>query len=391
MSTYRAAVIGLGRMGSTFDDEMTRGGSVFLPYCHGPAYIHSPKTELVAGADIHDEQRAIFGERWGLTDDQLYSDFEEMLEKAKPDIVSVCTTARIRSEIVHKVARAGVKAIWAEKPLAFSLEEGDEMVRVCREEGVSLAVNCARRWNPMYSQARNIIAAGHIGNVLQVTAHAACQLSSNGSHLLDTVRFLAGGDVQWVLGEMESDEAAGTDGDIMGNGYLVFDNGVRAFVRSMKASGAGWDFDVIGENGRVRTPNDAQAWELTSMTGEEFPPVENRRPGVRARKLSGHAPVSVADPHSRDGPDNCRRYHLVDRERPPAEVLWGGRAQGPRDCHRNARVPPARLRPRGPAAGGPQPEDGVERDGGRRGAGAHTPGEGRGVGLRGVPRLPRQR
>ena len=82
---------------------------------------------------------------------------------------------------------------------------------------------------------------------------------------------------------MESDEAAGTDGDIMGNGYLVFDNGVRAFVRSMKASGAGWDFDVIGEKGRVRTPNDANAWELTSMTGEEFPPVENRRPGVRAR------------------------------------------------------------------------------------------------------------
>ena len=176
-----------------------------------------------------------------------------------------------------------MKAIWAEKPLAFSLAEGDEMVRVCREEGVSLAVNCARRWNPMYSQARNIIEAGHIGDVLQVTAHAGCQLSSNGSHLLDTVRFLAGGDVQWVLGEMESDDAAGTDEDIRGNGYLVFDNGVRAFVRSMEAGGARWDFDVIGEDGRVRTPNDAQAWELTSMTGEEFPPVENRRPGVRAR------------------------------------------------------------------------------------------------------------
>ncbi|SVC71647.1 uncharacterized protein METZ01_LOCUS324501, partial [marine metagenome] len=31
--TYRAAVIGLGRMGSTFDDEIERGGSIFLPYC----------------------------------------------------------------------------------------------------------------------------------------------------------------------------------------------------------------------------------------------------------------------------------------------------------------------------------------------------------------------
>lgn len=284
MSTYRAAVIGLGRMGSTFDDEMTRGGSLFLPYCHGPAYVYSQRTELVAGADIHDEQRSIFGERWGLSDDHVYSDYEEMLDREKPDIVSVCTTARIRADVVQKVARAGVKAIWAEKPISISLAEADEMVRVCREEGVSLAVNCARRWNPFYSQARNIIDDGHIGNVVQVTAHAACGLSSNGSHLLDTVRFLAGGDIQWVLGEMQSDEAAESDGDIMGNGYLVFDNGVRAFVRSMEAGGATWDFDVIGEDGRIRTPNDAQAWELTSMVAGTFPPVENRRPGVRARK-----------------------------------------------------------------------------------------------------------
>ena len=42
MTVYKAAVIGLGRMGSTFDDDMVHGGSVFLPYCHGPAYFHSP-------------------------------------------------------------------------------------------------------------------------------------------------------------------------------------------------------------------------------------------------------------------------------------------------------------------------------------------------------------
>ena len=50
MSTYRAAVIGLGRMGSTFDDEITQGGSLFLPYCHGPSYNAAPNVELVAGA-----------------------------------------------------------------------------------------------------------------------------------------------------------------------------------------------------------------------------------------------------------------------------------------------------------------------------------------------------
>ena len=130
MSTYRAAIIGLGRMGSTFDDEITRGGSLYLHYCHAPAYTHSQRVELVAGADIHDEQRSIFGERWGLTDDHLYSDFEEMLDREKPDIVSICTTARVRPDIVQRVAKAGVKAIWAEKPLAVSLSEADAIVRV---------------------------------------------------------------------------------------------------------------------------------------------------------------------------------------------------------------------------------------------------------------------
>ena len=100
MTTYRAAVIGLGRMGSTFDDEMSEGGSIFLPYCHAPSYCASPHTELVAGADPHDEQRAIFGDRWGLEQDHLYSDYRQMLERENLDLVSVCTTARIRSQIV---------------------------------------------------------------------------------------------------------------------------------------------------------------------------------------------------------------------------------------------------------------------------------------------------
>ena len=33
-SPYRAAVIGLGRMGHTYDDERVTGGSVNLPNCH---------------------------------------------------------------------------------------------------------------------------------------------------------------------------------------------------------------------------------------------------------------------------------------------------------------------------------------------------------------------
>ena len=265
MTTYRAAVIGLGRMGSTFDDEMTRGGSIFLPYCHAPSYHASPHIELVAGTDLHEEQRAIFGERWGLEAEHLYSDYREMLAKENLDLVSVCTTARVRGQIVEDAARAGVRAIWAEKPISLTLEEADSMVQVCRQQGTALAINCARRWNPFFAEARRLIQEGEIGQILQVTAYAQCGLSHNGSHAIDTLRYLAGGEVEWVFGEMESDEAAAAENDLMGNGYLAFDNGVRSYLRGLPCGAASWDFDVIGTEGRVRSLAGALEFELTQM------------------------------------------------------------------------------------------------------------------------------
>ena len=280
MPQYRAAVIGLGRMGSTFDDEIKTGGSIFLPYCHAPAYHASPLVELVAGADPHDEQRSIFGERWGLSSEHLYADYRDMIAKEQLDIVSVATTAKIRARIVQDLARAGAKAIWAEKPIAISLEEADTMVRVCREEGVAVAINCARRWTPFYAEARRIIDEGELGDILQVTGYGQCGLSHNGSHLLDIIRFMAGGDVEWVFGEMESDEAARGDNDLMGNGYLAFDNGVRGYVRGMPTGAASWEIDVIGEKGRIRVLENAAEAEIYRLDGGDSEGSRSRKPVV---------------------------------------------------------------------------------------------------------------
>lgn len=262
----RAAVIGLGRMGSTYDDEMHPGGTTFFPYAHAPSYVATPGIELMAGADPHAEQRAIFGERWGLAPAHLYADYREMLANEQLDVVSVCTTARIRAQIVQDLAQAGVKAIWAEKPLALTLAEADAMVAACREHGVQMAVNCSRRWNPFFAETRRMIAAGELGELLQITAYGQCGLSHNGSHLIDSVRYLAGGEVSWVFGEMASDAAAASDEDLMGNGYLVFDNGVRAYLRSMPTGVASWEFDVLGSTGRVRLVAGCLELELTKLT-----------------------------------------------------------------------------------------------------------------------------
>ncbi|MEM7128298.1 MAG: Gfo/Idh/MocA family oxidoreductase [Chloroflexota bacterium] len=265
MKTYRAAIIGLGRMGSTFDDEMTQGGAIFVPYAHAPSLAAAPNVELVAGADPHDEQRALFGKRWHIGTEHLYADYREMVAQEQLDIVSVCTTARVRSQIVQDLAQAGVKAIWAEKPLALSLAEADAMVAACQSNGVAMAVYCSRRWNPLFVETRRMIESGELGEILQITAYCQCGLSHNGSHLIDTVRYLASGQVSWVWGEMESDEAAAGDDDLMGNGYMAFDNGIRAYLRTMPTGVAGWEFDVLGTKGRIRHVANSLEVEWTIM------------------------------------------------------------------------------------------------------------------------------
>ena len=250
---YRAAVIGLGRMGSTFDDEIQRGGAIFLPYCHAPSYVASPHTELVAGADLHEGQGAIFADRWGLSGEHIYSDYRDMLAAERPDIVSVCTTARHRAAIMQDAIEAGVKAIWAEKPITLSLAQADAVIDLSTRNGVVIAINCSRRHSPFLTEARRMVLDGELGEILQITAYAECYISHNGSHAIDTIRYLVGGDVEWVFGEMESDEQAAADEDLRGNGYLAFDNGVRCFLRAMPTGIAPWEFDVIGTEGRVRS------------------------------------------------------------------------------------------------------------------------------------------
>ena len=219
-----------------------------------------------------------------------------MLTEEEPDIVSISTSARVRPRIVHDVAHAGVKIIWAEKPISVSLAEGDSIVRVCREEGTTLAINCTRRWWSSFSGVREIIDSGKLGKVLQVTAHYPCGLSQNGSHLIDAVRYLAGdGNVEWVFGEIESDEAAAGDLDVSGNGYLAFDNGVRAFLRTMSCGDSvGNLFEVIGEQGRIHCEERPANFEFIRF--QRLEEQENGRPAAPLRRrqpVVAHYPLPL--------------------------------------------------------------------------------------------------
>lgn len=262
MAKYKAAIIGLGRIASTIDDEV-EGSSYLLPWGHMPSYLQVPEIEVVAAADSYAEQRETFGSRYGLSN--LYADYREMIEKERPDIVSVCISTKPRAEVVTAIAAmgTGVKAIWTEKPIATSLAEADSMVAACRSAGIKLAINCLRRWDPWYNKVREMIDSGAIGRVHQVNVYASGEFSHY-SHAINLARYLAGGNgrVSWVFGEMESEEKAGSDDDLGGYGYLAFDNGVRGFLRVADLESKTWlynESDVLGSDGRIKIPAD---WEF---------------------------------------------------------------------------------------------------------------------------------
>ena len=272
MAGYRVGVIGLGRIASTIDDEVQGYSSVMLPYSHTACYREVPEVELVAAADVLPEKRHAYAQRWGL--DNLYADHERMLQQEKLDIVSVCTRTQDRPAVIHAAIDAGVRVIFAEKPLCASLAEADAIVTAAEEKGITIAVGCTRRWNPHFQTARRLADEGAIGKVLQVDGYGSAFISHNGSHMLDTIRFLAGDrQVEWVFGEADPERAA-TDEDLPANGYLAFSDGVRAFTRMMPCGAANWEFDIIGETGRIRSVYNSSEWEYWTLQGE------GRRPEI---------------------------------------------------------------------------------------------------------------
>src|SRR4051812_21464424 len=116
MKKYRVAVI--GRTG--------RGA-----YGHGLDVVWKEidNAEVVAVADPDAKGLAAAAKR--LRAANAYPDYREMLEKEKPQIVSVADRyLDLHRDMVVACARAGA-SVFLEKPMARTLAEADEMIHAC--------------------------------------------------------------------------------------------------------------------------------------------------------------------------------------------------------------------------------------------------------------------
>ncbi len=141
----RIGIIGVGAMGGT----------------HAAAWaeIGAPVAGFVAARHDHAQALAARYEA------PAYPDLASLLPHI--DALDICTPTHLHHDMVVQAARAG-KHIICEKPLARTVAEGQDMIRVCREAGVKLLVGHVVRFFPEYVAAKEAVEAGQVGQVAVV-------------------------------------------------------------------------------------------------------------------------------------------------------------------------------------------------------------------------------
>ena len=221
---------------------------------HMGGWLRSKRGQLVAACDIRPDKVAGFCEQFGLPPDKGYTDVRKMLRREELDCVSICTWAQSHAGLTVAAARAGVRGILCEKPLGYSIAEGDTMRRAAAATGAKVLVMHQRRYCGGYTKAARLIARGAIGQPHTLVARGGGGLTNSHSHTIDMMRYMLGDpETEWVMAALERTtnrwERCFPIEDCL-VGAISFEGGVRGILESdtplEKGQGGLWVYGTEG-------------------------------------------------------------------------------------------------------------------------------------------------
>lgn len=145
----RVAVVGCGRISKNHFGSIAQLSNEY---------------ELVAICDNDDKVLAAHKTEYKVP---AYLSLDEMLQKEKIDLVTLCTPSGIHATQTIKAAKAGVHVI-TEKPMATKWEDGLAMVRACDEAGVRLFVVKQNRRNSTLQLLKRAVTEKRFGKIHMV-------------------------------------------------------------------------------------------------------------------------------------------------------------------------------------------------------------------------------
>jgi myo-inositol 2-dehydrogenase/D-chiro-inositol 1-dehydrogenase len=92
----------------------------------------------------------------------VYTDYRELLARDDLEIIDVVVPSNLHHEIASATLAAG-KHLLLEKPMALSLAECDDLIRLAREHKRILAVGHELRLSSLWGKVKELIDAGFVG------------------------------------------------------------------------------------------------------------------------------------------------------------------------------------------------------------------------------------
>jgi predicted dehydrogenase len=270
----RIGLIGSGFMGKAHAFGYATATRVFdLPY----------ELELHTVADVNDEIAAKAAAALGFA--RATSDWRSLVANPEIDVVNITSPNALHKQMALAAIAAG-KHVYCEKPLAPLAADAREMADAAEAAGVKTQVGFNYLCNPMLGLARDMIAAGELGEIRGYRGvHAEDYMADSagpftfrhdpagggaladiGSHALATAEFLMGpaaGPITRVLGDCVTMIAERPDGkggkrrvevDDVGRAFLRFANGATGSIEgNWIATGRKMqhDFEVYGTKGAL--------------------------------------------------------------------------------------------------------------------------------------------
>ena len=126
---------------------------------------------------------------------RAYSDWHELLDHEKLDIVGICGTNGERAEIILECAGRKLHIV-AEKPLATTAADLDRVKHAVAETGIRLTMLISMRFEGVYRALQQIMAAGEIGEVAQISAQKSYKLGERAEWMRNRSTF--GGTIPYI-------------------------------------------------------------------------------------------------------------------------------------------------------------------------------------------------
>jgi predicted dehydrogenase len=249
----RTVVVGLGRMGLRHLQVVQDLG-----------------LDLVGVADQRAEARSDALNQQ-IPQDRIHSDGLAMIQRERPELVVIATTAPAHCDLVCCAAENGARIILCEKPMAVSIAQCDRMIATCKRMGTRLAVNHQMRFMEQFTAPKDLIESEAIGGFSSQTVIAGnFGMAMNASHYIEAFRFLTGerpvSVAAWFSDEKVINPRGAEFEDRGGALRLLTRSGRRFYLESSPDQGHGVFAVYSGPFGRVEV--DEVAGRMRSVARE---------------------------------------------------------------------------------------------------------------------------